>query len=803
MSGLVSERPGPEGRRLLRLYRHVRQGKPVPDQSTSPLLAQLKLAGVIKATEEGLLAVRNRVYETVFTPDWAAASMPADRGRQLAAATLAASMASALVWYGAFQPRSYEAALRTAIKEDAYNSARQAYTALHANPISRSRATELMQQFWEQRGLHYAQLGKRDESLLSYLQGLTLKNSERLRRRARNLVGSDYEKLRITLRQGGFVRVAVFSPDGRTLATNSTEGTRLWDTLTGKPLATFPQPFRIVSHALAFSPDGRVLAMGFGSGVLLREALTGKPLVQLEYESLVDALAFSRDGRTFATFSSNGTIDIRDTATGRQLRASRLESKLEGLAAAFSPDGRILATSSAGEGSVRVWDTFTGKALALSFKAQEASSMAFSPDGRTLGTGSRDGTINLWDAGTGKPLASPLYQSSRITAISFSPDGRTLVTGLTDGTTRLWEVIIGKPLEPSFQQEHVAATFSADGRTLAAGSTDGTVRLWDSATMTGKPRAIPLSNKVAIVAVALSPDGRALAAGSLDGTVLLLDVVSGKTLAMHTFRQKGPGLILAFSPDSRTLASGDFSGGVKLWNAVTGQPIAPPLQNIIGLSALAFNPNRHTLVTGSLDGVRIWDASTYKLLSSFVKPMDQSIADMAFSRDSRTLAIIGERFEDRTRTPSISLWDSVTSKSITNPSPVQESPLTVAFNPNGSGFFVATSVWLDAFSWDGKQAVLRGSQLLHEPWTGGFHFPSNCDSCLQMAFGDAGNSFRIETLHLDEPSDPPIEGDPRTLLEKWQKRFGLTFDDQMKPVSAMDFQRAPPYGGSRSPRFRP
>ncbi len=86
------ERRGPEGRRLLQLYRRVRQGKAVPDQPTSPLFAQLKLAGVVKATDEGRLTVRNRIYEEVFTPEWAKAAMPADRGWQLAAATLAASL---------------------------------------------------------------------------------------------------------------------------------------------------------------------------------------------------------------------------------------------------------------------------------------------------------------------------------------------------------------------------------------------------------------------------------------------------------------------------------------------------------------------------------------------------------------------------------------------------------------------------------------------------------------------------------------------------------------------------------------
>jgi hypothetical protein len=48
--------------------------------------------------------------------------------------------------------------------------------------------------------------------------------------------------------------------------------------------------------------------------------------------------------------------------------------------------------------------------------------------------------------------------------------------------------------------------------------------------------------------------------------------------------------------------------------------------------------------------------------------------------------------------------------------------------------------------------------------------------------GDIGNSFHFETLRLDGPTDPTIEGNPKKLLEKWQARLGLKFDEQMRPV---------------------
>jgi len=128
------------------------------------------------------------------------------------------------------------------------------------------------------------------------------------------------------------------------------------------------------------------------------------------------------------------------------------------------------------------------------------------------------------------------------------------------------------------------------------------------------------------------------------------------------------------------------------------------------------------------------------------------------------------------------LWDARTVDPIGVPLQLQESVETIAFNPKGNGFFVATDHWLNTYSWDGEKAVHQSSQLLHGVWKRGFRFPLDCDNCLQVALGDTGNSFHLETLHLDEPAEPPIEGDPKELLEKWQARLGLKFDEQMKPV---------------------
>ena len=96
----------------------------------------------------------------------------------------------------------------------------------------------------------------------------------------------------------------------------------------------------------------------------------------------------------------------------------------------------------------------------------------------------------------------------------------------------------------------------------------------------------------------------------------------------------------------------------------------------------------------------------------------------------------------------------------------------MAFSPETRVFFAATDRWLNTYSWDGGKAVLRDSQLLHGFWKKGFRFPSDCERCLQVALGDTSGSFHLEVLHLGEPVDPPIEGDPGELLESGRPDWG-------------------------------
>ncbi|MDJ0634641.1 MAG: CHAT domain-containing protein [Xenococcaceae cyanobacterium MO_188.B29] len=318
------------------------------------------------------------------------------------------------------------------------------------------------------------------------------------------------------------VHSLVYSPDGHTLATTSSDKTvKLWHAETGRLLHSLEGHTSLVKSAV-YSPDGNTLASAsFDRTVKLWHAENGQLLRTLEgHTSGINGVVYSPDGHTLATGSLDKTIKLWHAENGQLLHSLEVHSNLV-KSVVYSPDGHTLAAPST-FGRFILWNAENGKLLhSLKVRTGWVKSMIFSPDGHTLATASDLGSVILWNAENGRLLHTLEGHTSAINSVVYSPDGHTLATASSDSTVKLWNAENGGLLHTleGHTEELKSVVYSPDGHTLATTSNDNTVKLWNAEnggllhTLEGHTRMIS--------SVAYSPDGNTLATASWDKTVKL------------------------------------------------------------------------------------------------------------------------------------------------------------------------------------------------------------------------------------------------------------------------------------------
>ncbi|KAG8935564.1 hypothetical protein FRC00_010896 [Tulasnella sp. 408] len=500
-----------------------------------------------------------------------------------------------------------------------------------------------------------------------------------------------------------------FSPDGKTLASGSSDGTiRLWDIAAGAPVGEPLKGHTSFVLSVAFSPDGKTLASGSSDETIrLWDVAAGVPVGEplKGHTDWVRSVAFSPDGKTLASGSRDETIRLWDVAAGAPVGEPLKGHTSSVNSVVFSPDGKTLASGSDDQ-TIRLWDVAAGTPVGEPLKGHTSwvYSVAFSPDGKTLASGSDDQTIRLWDVAAGAPVGEPLKghtsltirlwdvaagapvgeplkgHTSSVNSVAFSPDGKTLASGSDDQTIRLWDVAagvpVGEPLKGHTSSVNSVA-FSPDGKTLASGSDDQTIRLWDVAA--GAPVGEPLKGHTSSVnSVAFSPDGKTLASGSDDQTIRLWDVAAGapvgEPLKGHTSWVHS----VAFSPDGKTLASGSDDQTIRLWDIAAGTPVGEPLKGHTSwVHSVAFSPDGKTLASGSSDQtIRLWDIAAGTPVGEPLKGHTSWVYSVAFSPDGKTLA---SGSDDQT----IRLWDVAAGAPVGEPlkGHTSWSPLLMSLKP--------------------------------------------------------------------------------------------------------------------------
>jgi WD40 repeat protein len=367
------------------------------------------------------------------------------------------------------------------------------------------------------------------------------------------------------------------------------------------------------------------------------------------FASPVNATAFSPDGRLLAT-TTHGETTLWDTATwrpsGPPLRSS--QGGWEGVD--FSPDGRTLAIAG-GKGRVELWDVSTRKEVrelrdpAAARRLPMLSVVRYSPDGSVIAAGPQETNhVTLWDAASGRVIARPITVKPADTggaqSISFSPDSKRIAVPGAPGTVGIWEVAtgrrVGKPLAIG-SDEVEEAIFSGDGRTLIASDDSGSVSFVDIET--GRPIRRPLSVGDQIAGeLDLSHDGRLLAATAYDGSVFVWDAQTGKPYGPPLKADTSPLNDVEFSPDGRTLVSSHLRSAV-VWNMSGDHAIGQPLGGPSALTTdVSFSGDGRRVAAGQFDGdTVVYDAATRRPVLRIGGR--SAVTAVAFTRDGKLVAV--------------------------------------------------------------------------------------------------------------------------------------------------------------------
>ena len=453
----------------------------------------------------------------------------------------------------------------------------------------------------------------------------------------------------------GAIYSVEFHPTQPLLAAVDGRVVRLWRLPGGEPAGVLRGRDSMVTHLL-FSPDGSTLASLSSDGVVRLERVSDLTQTALwrTGESASWALAYSPDGRWIATGSHDGVVSIRDTRTGAISKVLR-DGTAHVNVLAFGPLGRYLV-SGGQDRAVRLWDLRTdvgpgfSRSLGDDDNAHEGGvyTVAFSPDGGFIVSTGMDETVRLWSVKTGSQEQVLRGHSARVFGAAVAPKGDILASSSSDRTIRLWDTASGRELAvlEGHEGEVYQVAFSHDGGTLASASADRTVRLWDVASHS--PLRVLRGHSDEVHDIGFSRDGRSLVSASDDATARLWDVATGRS--RHVLRGHDGWVWSSRFVDSKHVVTGGWDNTVRRWDVASGQ--GESLGMLDGQSGwLDIDPSQNVLVPTSKGSCHHFDAASHRWTR--IRAHRNRVWSVSFSAD-------GKWFATGSQDATVRLWDAST-----------------------------------------------------------------------------------------------------------------------------------------------
>ncbi len=437
----------------------------------------------------------------------------------------------------------------------------------------------------------------------------------------------------------GTVTKLVKSPDGKQIAFATSSYVHVFDVQNGKLV------YSLIGHrgfisSVSWRSDGKyLLTSSYDNTSKIWQAGTGQVVrTVVAGDSDLNIATFSPDGKSFAVGGDDKLVRVFDGETGKLLRTLKGHNEIVE-AVAYSPNGKMLASGD-DEGGLRIWKV-SGEAIKVLKSGQSIiRQLGFSPNSATLATVG-DNSVRLWSAPkwTAKVITSK--DDRQVYSFAWDSTGKRLAIAASDFVVRLIDLernnafsLIGK------HADGINSVIWLDSKTIVSGGVDGLVRGWDAAS---KKQSFAFSGTPSrLKSVTYSNDGTIYATIANETDILIWNGADNTPL--QTLKSDFPAwqTNIVFHPNGKSLISGDDFGHVKLWDLTTGSLKNDFNNNDEPIAGLAYSPNgKKFAFSGSSGKINVFDAFTFKGMTSFESLQDENLAGLTWTPDGNNVLVYG------------------------------------------------------------------------------------------------------------------------------------------------------------------
>lgn len=413
-----------------------------------------------------------------------------------------------------------------------------------------------------------------------------------------------------------------FSPNGKYISGyTKSDNLELWSVETGEKIKRLSNNSSLKTFTYSSNSE-YIIASFYSDCIILYNTRTGEEKFKIQFpDSFIYIISCSPNNDFFAFQEDYDKISIYDLTTGHYVKGFEYFFAPGLIHLDVSPNGKNFASGSDYSHNVKIWNIETGTLVnELEGHTDTILSITYSPDGRYIASGSRDGTVRLWCALTGKEIKKFFGHKYGTVVSAFSTNGKFLFAdpfSSNDGeTSKIWDIETGK--EVVVDGLGCFLRYNESKSLCCFRGENSTVRIYD--TLTGKIVSILRGHADFVDSVSYSPDDKYVATS--DGEAIRIwEIKTGREIKkLNTCTW-----VKGFSLDGNYIIGQYFDGDYIKWNLKTGKIMTAPSSDIEKFSYnICYALNKRNIISSDYKSgkIRILDAETNSLIYTILHGKD-------------------------------------------------------------------------------------------------------------------------------------------------------------------------------------